>query len=286
MWLGWFGFNGGSMLGANTRTASAVMSTQIAASFGAVTGLTWYAIEKWWGGKNVHNDSATIYFCNGALTGLIAITPAAGYVPPEFAPVFGVVAATGILVVEMVVEVIKESVTNYGLDVLLMQYDVLHIGIVHAGSGFIGMFLVAFLNRPEIFELDGYSSAEGYSRDATQLGHQLKDAVLAWLYSFFVTLVLLCISTGLKWLVYVTGIAHGPWRNEQALEVSTEHVWAAGEAQIVGKEYELEVLRLNGSSATSHNTTNAENPYHIGDPLPAANGGPVGGNGLDESERT
>jgi hypothetical protein len=145
--------------------------------------------------------------------------------------------------------------------------------------------LVAFLNRPEIFELDGYSSAEGYSRDATQLGHQLKDAVLAWLYSFFVTLLLLCISTGLKWLLSVTGIAHDPWRNEQALEVSTEHVWAAGEAQIAGKDYELKVLSFDGSPATSRNTTIVETQYRIGDAPPAANGGPVRGNRLDESER-
>lgn len=80
MWIGWFGFNGGSTLGANTRAAVACMTTQIAASFGAVTGLAWYAIEKWWGTRSERRESATAYFCDGALNGLIAITPAAGYV--------------------------------------------------------------------------------------------------------------------------------------------------------------------------------------------------------------
>lgn len=80
MWLGWFGFNGGSALGANTRAASACMSTQIAASFGAVTGLAWYAIEKRFARRTNVKESATGYCCDGALNGLIAITPAAGYV--------------------------------------------------------------------------------------------------------------------------------------------------------------------------------------------------------------
>jgi Amt family ammonium transporter len=80
MWIGWFGFNGGSALGANTRAASACMSTQIAACFGAVTGLAWYAIEKLWAKKTKVKGSATGYCCDGALNGLIAITPAAGYV--------------------------------------------------------------------------------------------------------------------------------------------------------------------------------------------------------------
>lgn len=80
MWIGWFGFNGGSTLGANTRAAAACMSTQIAASFGAVTALAWYAIEKLLGGNSDDRESATVYFCDGALNGLVAITPAAGYV--------------------------------------------------------------------------------------------------------------------------------------------------------------------------------------------------------------
>jgi Amt family ammonium transporter len=273
MWLGWFGFNGGSLLGANTRAASAVMSTQIAASFGAVTGFAWYAIEKWIAGNSDHSKSATLYFCEGALNGLVAITPAAGYVPPEFAPVFGVVAATTIIGVETVIEFFKENVNSYRLDVLLMHYDVLHIGLVHAGSGFVGMFLTAFLNRPKIFELDGFSSAADYSQDATQLGHQLKDAVLAWLYSFFVTLALLCMSTGIKWLLFVIGGVEGPWKDERSLDVLTDHAWAAGEAQIASKEYELKFLPVNRSPSTTRNTTMVEHQYGLGD-YPAANGVP------------
>jgi ammonia channel protein AmtB len=66
-------------------------------------------------------------------------------------------------------EIVKENLTVYWLDIVLMQYDVLHIGVVHAGSGMVGMFLTAFLNRPEIFALDGFSSAANYSQDVGQL---------------------------------------------------------------------------------------------------------------------
>lgn len=66
-------------------------------------------------------------------------------------------------------EIVKEHSTAYWLDVVFMQYDVLHVGVVHAGSGLVGMFLTAFLNRPEIFELDGFSTAVNYSHDVWQL---------------------------------------------------------------------------------------------------------------------
>ena len=90
-------------------------------------------------------------------------------VPPEFAPIFGVVAASAIILVETLVEFVKQKSDSHLLDVLFMQYDVLHIGIVHAGSGLVGMFLTAFLNRPKIFALDGFSTADQYSHDVTQL---------------------------------------------------------------------------------------------------------------------
>lgn len=89
------------------------------------------------------------------------------------------VAASAIILVETFTEVMLESYNIYWLDVLLMQYDVLHVGLVHAGSGLVGMFLTAFLNRPEIFELDGFSTAADFSHDVKQLryvGHSLKTS--------------------------------------------------------------------------------------------------------------
>jgi Amt family ammonium transporter len=86
LWFGWFGFNGGSELAANPRSASAFMNTQTAPCFGGVTslvihwGLNWY--QKKWGeeeDESEKSDSA-LAFCNGVVVALVAITPAAGYV--------------------------------------------------------------------------------------------------------------------------------------------------------------------------------------------------------------
>lgn len=78
LYVGWFGFNGGSALGANLRAVSACLSTHLAACAGGLmgTGLEYLAAWK-------HKDKgrfSVIGFCNGVLTGLVAITPAAGYV--------------------------------------------------------------------------------------------------------------------------------------------------------------------------------------------------------------
>jgi Amt family ammonium transporter len=85
LWVGWFGFNGGSALAANMRAVMACVVTHIAASVG---GVTWvlldYRLDKKW---------STVGFCSGAIAGLVAITPASGFVPPWAAVVFGIVGA-------------------------------------------------------------------------------------------------------------------------------------------------------------------------------------------------
>lgn len=85
LWVGWFGFNGGSALAANLRAVMACVVTHIAASVG---GVTWvlldYRLDKKW---------STVGFCSGAIAGLVAITPASGFVPPWSAVIFGIVGA-------------------------------------------------------------------------------------------------------------------------------------------------------------------------------------------------
>mgnify|MGYP003629453579 FL=1 len=79
LWIGWFGFNGGSALGANLRAVSACVSTHLAACAGAVMGsvLEYIAASR----REVDAGKFSVVgFCNGAVAGLVAITPAAGYV--------------------------------------------------------------------------------------------------------------------------------------------------------------------------------------------------------------
>jgi Amt family ammonium transporter len=84
LWFGWFGFNAGSALSANGLAANAFVVTNTAA---AAAALTWMLLS-WKNGR-----PASLGFASGAVAGLVAITPAAGYVDPFGAIIIGIVAA-------------------------------------------------------------------------------------------------------------------------------------------------------------------------------------------------
>ena len=123
LWVGWFGFNAGSALSANMRAVMAAVSTNLAASVG---GVTWcvldYRLEKKW---------SAVGFCSGVVAGLVAITPASGFVPAWSAVVFGVVGG---------------SACNYAtkLKFVLGIDDALDIFAEHAIGGLVGNILTGF----------------------------------------------------------------------------------------------------------------------------------------------
>jgi Amt family ammonium transporter len=84
LWVGWFGFNGGSALTAGSRAVMAIVATHMAASAGA---LTWMAIEWWKRGK-----PSVLGMISGAVAGLGTITPASGFVLPWHGVIVGIVA--------------------------------------------------------------------------------------------------------------------------------------------------------------------------------------------------
>jgi len=84
LWVGWFGFNGGSALGANSRAVMAIVATHLAASAGAVT---WMTLEWCTRGK-----PSVLGMISGAVAGLGTITPASGFVLPMQALLIGVIA--------------------------------------------------------------------------------------------------------------------------------------------------------------------------------------------------
>ncbi len=85
LWVGWFGFNAGSALAADGIAANALMTTHAAAAAGLIT---WISLEALKGGRATAVGAAT-----GAVVGLVAITPAAGFVTPLSALAIGVLAA-------------------------------------------------------------------------------------------------------------------------------------------------------------------------------------------------
>jgi ammonium transporter, Amt family len=120
LWFGWFGFNGGSGLGSNLRATMACVVTNLAASVG---GFTWVLIDYRHEGK-----WSTIGWCSGAISGLVAITPASGFVPPWSAVIFGIVGAI---------------CCNYGCKIksVINVDDALDIFAIHALGGICGNLL-------------------------------------------------------------------------------------------------------------------------------------------------
>jgi Amt family ammonium transporter len=84
LWVGWFGFNGGSALGANSRAVMAILATHLAACGGV---LTWSALE-WY----VRGKPSVLGMISGAVAGLGTITPASGFVLPWQGLIIGIVA--------------------------------------------------------------------------------------------------------------------------------------------------------------------------------------------------
>jgi Amt family ammonium transporter len=84
LWIGWFGFNGGSALAANSRAVMAILATHLAACAGA---LTWSALE-WY----VRGKPSVLGMISGAVAGLGTITPASGFVLPWQGLIIGIVA--------------------------------------------------------------------------------------------------------------------------------------------------------------------------------------------------
>ena len=99
LWIGWLGFNGGSALGGNMRAVSACAATHVAASSGACTMLLMFWILKWcirrWPSSFDRRGASTlsvVHFCDGAVVGLVAITPAAGFVWRRLRPFLPAIA--------------------------------------------------------------------------------------------------------------------------------------------------------------------------------------------------
>ncbi len=123
LWVGWFGFNGGSALTANDDAAMAIINTHMGACTAA---LVWLLVEKFTVGK-----STSVGFATGAVAGLATVTPAAGYISPGAAIVFGVLAVAACY---PMIQVVKKR---------LQIDDSLDVFAVHGVGGIAGSLLVA-----------------------------------------------------------------------------------------------------------------------------------------------
>lgn len=174
LWVGWFGFNGGSAVAANDDAASAIINTHAAACAAA---MVWLAIERFAVGK-----STAIGFATGAVAGLATITPAAGMVSPGSAILIGVTAAA---VCYPMIRLVKSK---------LEIDDSLDVFAVHGIGGMTGSLLLALFMAPA---LGGTGDVATYSI-VHQLAGQAIGVFAVALWSIVASAVL---ALGVSWII-------------------------------------------------------------------------------------
>ncbi len=182
LWVGWFGFNAGSAVAADGRAGMAMFVTQFAT---AVAALAWMFTE--WG---VKGKPSVLGIASGAVAGLVAITPASGFVGATGALVIGIVAGVACF---FAATSVKKA---FGYDDSLDAFG------VHCIGGIVGAILTGFFNVPEI------SGAEG--KPLVQLGAVATTLVYSGVGSFII----------LKIIDAVIGLRVSEEQEREGLDVS------------------------------------------------------------------
>ena len=168
LWVGWFGFNGGSGLAANGAGAMSIVVTHISA---ATAALTWMLID-----VATTKKPTVLGICTGAIAGLAAITPASGVAGPIGALIIGV--ASGAICWYFSIKV--KNILGYD--------DSLDVVGVHGVGGLVGTLLAAVVAIGAIQGTEG----EGYDW-LSQLGVQALGSIFTIVFTAIVTIVILLI---------------------------------------------------------------------------------------------
>jgi ammonium transporter, Amt family len=166
LWVGWFGFNAGSAVSAGMQAGMAMTVTHMATASAA---FTWMLVEWMMRGK-----PTVVGICTGAIAGLVAITPASGFVGPLGSLCIGI--AAGILC--------YWGCT--GLKHLLGYDDALDAFGVHAVGGTVGALLTG------VFAIEQYGGTAGLIEgNAMQVVNQIEGIVIVFVYDAVVSLIIL-----------------------------------------------------------------------------------------------
>jgi Amt family ammonium transporter len=201
LWVGWFGFNGGSALGANGRAVMAIVATHLAASAGAIT---WMALEWWTRGK-----PSVLGMISGAVAGLGTITPASGFVMPMEGLLIGIIAG---------------AVCFWACTWLKLKCgydDSLDVFGVHGIGGMTGTFLAG------VFAVGALSASPAMPGGVHGLLEGNPHQVLAQLYGILATIVW---SGGITFVILKVISFMVPLRVRQEDEVMGLDVSQHGEA--------------------------------------------------------
>ena len=170
LWVGWFGFNGGSALAANSDAGMAILVTHISA---ATATIVWIVIEKINFGK-----SSLVGAVTGCIAGLASITPASGSVGPMGGLIIGLISGG---ICYYMVNIVKET---FNID------DSLDVFAVHGIGGLLGILLIPFLTA-ESYGGIGYDEGSSFGDLMTT---QVIGAVSVGLFTLVGSVILLLIT--------------------------------------------------------------------------------------------
>ncbi len=190
LWFGWFGFNAGSALAADGLAANAFVTTHIAAGTAAIG---WILVEKLHSGK-----PTTLGAASGAVAGLVAITPAAGFVPPMASIIIGFCG----------------GIICYGGVLLKSKFlydDSLDVVGIHGVGGAWGALATGLFASAAVGGVDGL-----FYGNPGQVWIQFVSIVATWIYCYGVSWVLF------KFVDMLVGLRVSPDEENRGLDVS-EH---------------------------------------------------------------
>ena len=227
LWFGWFGFNAGSALGANVTAVSAFLTTNTAA---AAAGLSWMFFDAMRGKK-----PSVLGFCIGAVVGLVAITPAAGYVAVAPSIFIGAVAA---IVSNLAVHIKSKSRLDDTLDVFPC----------HGIGGMVGMLMTGVFASKAIYAAGADGAAYG---GFSFFLIQLKAMACAVGYSFVVSFLIF------KFINFIVPIRVSDSDEEAGLDASQHNenyvqgtLLVATENGLIEKEIPVEIHKGTPANGT------------------------------------
>ena len=192
LWVGWFGFNGGSALAANGDAAMAMLVTHISAAAGAIT---WMFYE--WVKFSKPTALGTV---TGLIAGLGTITPASGFVGPSGALVIGITA--GIVCFNAVILIKQKWKIDDSLDVFP----------VHGVGGILGTILAGVFASDQLGIFSGQGLAEGMTI-VSQVNVQLIGVISTFVYTAVATYIIL------KIVDMITGLRVSAEEEQQGLDI-------------------------------------------------------------------
>ncbi len=176
LWFGWFGFNAGSALAANGGAAYAFVNTNTAAAMAA---LAWMTVSWWRGGA-----PSVVGAASGAVAGLVAITPAAGFVTP-----------TGAIIIGLVAGVLCYFATQFRAKRMGVD-DALDVWGVHGVGGTWGALATGIFAAASVGGFDGLING-----NPGQVINQFIAVIVTWVWAFgctFIILKVLDMTMGLR----------------------------------------------------------------------------------------